>query len=136
MSQEMRPYLSFSGLDTAFIASQQPDSIGMAFSLNLENVGKCVLSYETTQFDVFINNVQLPNVQTKSTGAVIGINTKGTYNRFYSGISPLPTDCRVIFSIEYFRINMPKKKYKLSYEILLEIKENTIIVLYGKSSAN
>jgi len=109
MSQEMRPYLSFSQLEPVLTVCPETGSTDVDFNLKLENVGKCVLRYETTQFDVFINHMRLPNVHTKSTGSVIGVNTTSSYNRFYTGVWQYPTNpapqkyiapnCKIIFQL-------------------------------------
>jgi len=146
MSLEMRPYLSFSNLEPALTVNKETGCADIDFTLRLENVGKCVLRYETTQFDVWINDLQLPNVQTTSTGSVVGVNTSTVYRRFYTEIWHYPTNpapenyiapnCKIIFAISYYRINKPTKKYSLSYEVVLESKGGVTRVLYGKTFAD
>jgi len=146
MRQEMRPYLSFSGLSEIFKVSKETGSASMDFNLNFENVGKCVLRYEVIQFDIFINGVQLLPVDTKNTGAIVGVNSKTVYNKFYTKIRQfppnlapekyIPPNYKVIFSIEYYRIDKPKKTYKLFYEVSKEFDSGLSREFFGKSFAN
>ena len=144
--QDMRPYLSYSGLNGVLKVDQNTGRADMDFNLKLENVGKCVLRYEVVKFDIFISGLQLPEVQLKSTGSIIGVNTTAIYSKFYKGIWQYPTNLapqehappnyKVDFVIEYYRTNKPEKKYKLHYEIFKEFESGVVRELFGETFAD
>lgn len=144
--QELRPYLSFAGTNGIVKVFEETGIAGMDVNLKLINVGKCVLYYEIMQFDVFVNGIKWPDFDVRNNGSVMGINTETVYNKFYNnflqyekGLNPvqyIPPNHRIVFSIEYYRVNRPKKRYKLSYEVTVEFEHGVKRELYGKTFAN
>jgi len=142
--QELRPYLSFSGTSGKVIINSETGQVGMDFILNLKNVGKCVLYYDVIQFDVFVNGAKMPDVDVKSKGSVIGVNTEAIYRKYYSEVSQhntqqpfeqyIPPNHKIVFTIEYYKANRPKKRYKLFYEVFVEHKDGIPRELYGENT--
>lgn len=144
--QESRPYLSFTGTNGMVKIFEDTGIVGMDFNLKLKNVGKCVLYYEVIQFDIFVNGTKLSDVDVKNKGSVIGINSETIYNKFYNsllqyekGLKPeqyVPPNHKIVLSIEYYRANKQKKRYKLFYEIFVEFEPGIRREFYGKTFAN
>ena len=141
--QELRPYLSFSGTTGIVKIFTDTGKAGMDILINLMNVGKCVLVYEVSKFDVFVNGVKLPDVDVTNKGSVIGVNTGASYRKYYEGIlqyserlSPeqyIPPNHKIVFDIEYYKVNKPTKRYKLSYEVSLEFSDGIRREFYDKT---
>ena len=144
--REWRPYLSFTGMNGIVKIFIDTGLAGIDFILNLKNVGKCVLYYNVIQFDIFINGVKAPDVELSSEGSVIGVNSDATYSKFFNGILQYkvglapeqytPPNHKIIFTIEYYRADKQRKKYKLSYEMSFEVENGVQRMFYGKTFAN
>jgi hypothetical protein len=144
--QSLRPFLSFGGTNGIIRIFEETGVAGIDFNIRLMNVGNNVLRYEVLEFDVYLNDVKLPDVVETSTGSIIGVNTEISHNRFYNnilaykkGLSPeqyTPPNHKICFSIEYYRVNKTKKKYRLSYEVFVSFDSGIKREIYGKTFAN
>lgn len=143
--QELRPYLSFYGSSGKVRINQQTGDASIDIFLNFKNAGKCVLQYNITQLDYFIQGIKQPNVDEKSKGSIIGVNSECSFNRYYSkiwtypiGLKPeeyiLPNQ-KIIFTVEYYRIDKPKRSisYFMNYSSNLKkgLEESFLVETYA-----
>ena len=144
--QEWLPYLSHNGVameihDRGIDNGELPAEL----YINLENVGKCVIGYESKRVCVKINpqyHYQPPITEIiEYSGTIvecgtIGINAKlyhnvGQYiirsslaNRFkqkQTNKNDIMLGCIIDFSMQYWNISKPKDKYSLEYTVKLNV---------------
>jgi len=143
LRQEWQPYLSYVKMDVKSLQLTD-EKMKMSFSMQLKNVGRCVLRYEVTKFIVEFNrnngvihtkdDVKQWNNKDFTTG-VIGINSDASYRSAFhsveSGLYPqiyilqdgerlaVTIQCKIDFTVAFWRADETGARYELSQTISL-----------------
>jgi hypothetical protein len=142
--QEQRPFLSFGGVSEVPRVVYETKTVGVDFYIRLKNVGRCVLYYEVTCFDVFVGGVKQPCAGDANISCVIGVNGESSPDKFFDNLIPFEEeksgryqtpDYKIVFSAEYRKSNKAGKKYKIFYEIDAAFERGIKKEIYVKSFA-
>ena len=150
-SQEWLPYLTYEKI-TVSNTSYKADELILSFYMKMRNVGRCVLRYEVTRFNINIDlNNDNPYVeddvrrwisfdeQDRLSG-VIGIKSDTFYKSTFHSTSFKPEyrilfneegvekaikiQCRIDITIAFWKINGAGARYELDQEVHLTQYEN------------